>query len=88
MWGRTDKKKTTPVSQVHQGESEDARGLSEREIEILRLTAANLLTSEIAAALGLAESTIKWYWKRIFEKRGVHRRFLAVRVARMRGLIA
>ncbi|MGA7815395.1 LuxR C-terminal-related transcriptional regulator [Caballeronia sp.] len=83
-----DKKKTPPIIQMQQGESEDARGLSEREIEILQLTSTNLVTSEIAAALGLAESTVKWYWKRIFEKLGVHRRSLAVRVARMRGLIA
>lgn len=76
----------TQTTQVPQG-GEDARSLSEREIDILRLTAANLVTREIAAALGLAESTVKWYWKRIFEKLGVHRRSLAVRAARLRGLI-
>ena len=84
---KIDEKKGAPDIQVQQREAEDARGLSEREIEILRLTAANLVTSEIAAALGLAESTVKWYWKRIFEKLGVHRRSMAVRVARMHGLI-
>ncbi|OAJ53661.1 hypothetical protein A6V36_36065 [Paraburkholderia ginsengiterrae] len=85
---RIEKKEATPIIYVQQGESKDAGGLSEREIEILRLTAANLVTSEIAATLGLAESTVKWYWKRMFEKLGVHRRSLAVRIARMRGLIA
>lgn len=81
-------KSITRAIQVPRGEPEDPRSLSEREIEILRLTAANLVTCEIAATLGLAESTVKWYWKRIFEKLGVHRRSLAIRVARMRGLIA
>ncbi|MES2257981.1 MAG: LuxR C-terminal-related transcriptional regulator [Pseudomonadota bacterium] len=67
--------------------ADDPRGLGERELEILRLSAANLDTREIAEALGLAESTVKWYWKRIFERLGVRRRALAVRAARLRGLI-
>ncbi|GAB3628333.1 Serine/threonine-protein kinase PknK [Pandoraea terrae] len=66
---------------------EESASLSEREIEIIRLTANSLATQEIADALGLAESTVKWYWRRIFEKLGVHRRAVAVRLARQRGLI-
>jgi LuxR family maltose regulon positive regulatory protein len=67
---------------------DDPRSLSARELDILGLTAANLQTAEIAARLGLADTTVKWYWKRIFEKLGVRRRPLAVRAARQRGLIA
>ena len=67
---------------------DDPRSLSARELDILGLTAANLQTAEIAARLGLADTTVKWYWKRIFEKLGVRRRPLAVRLARQRGLIA
>lgn len=66
---------------------DDPRSLSARELDILGLTAANLQTAEIAARLGLADTTVKWYWKRIFEKLGVRRRPLAVRAARQRGLI-
>ncbi|MBS0420270.1 MAG: hypothetical protein JSR66_21350 [Proteobacteria bacterium] len=62
--------------------------LSARELEILRLTAENLENKEIAGALGLTESTVKWYWKRIFSKLRVHRRFHAVKVARQNGLVA
>jgi LuxR family maltose regulon positive regulatory protein len=62
--------------------------LSSREIEILRLTAENMENKEIAEALGLTESTVKWYWKRIFAKLNVHRRFHAVKVARHHGLVA
>lgn len=60
---------------------------SARELEILRLTSENLANQEIANALGLAESTVKWYWKRIFEKLSVNRRTAAVRLARQRGII-
>lgn len=62
-------------------------GLSERELDILRLTAGNLVSHEIADALGLTEATVKWYWQRIFEKLGVRKRSLAVRAAREHGLI-
>lgn len=62
--------------------------LSAREIEILRLTAENLENKEIAEHLGLTESTVRWYWKRIFSKLRVHRRFHAVKVARQNGLMA
>lgn len=77
-----------PVGVVAAAEPDDPRSLSARELDILKLTAANLLTTEIAARLGLADTTVKWYWKRIFEKLGVRRRPLAVRLARQRGLIA
>lgn len=60
---------------------------SARELEILRLTSENLANQEIANALGLADSTVKWYWKRIFEKLSVNRRAAAVRLARQRGII-
>jgi LuxR family maltose regulon positive regulatory protein len=62
-------------------------GLSERELDIIRLTAGNLVSHEIADALGLTEATVKWYWQRIFEKLGVRKRALAVRAARAHGLI-
>jgi LuxR family maltose regulon positive regulatory protein len=67
--------------------TEQSGPLSEREIEILRLTARSLDTREIAETLGLADSTVKWYWRKIFEKLGVHRRAAVVRLARQRGLI-
>lgn len=59
--------------------------LTPRELDIVRLTAGAHVSHEIAAQLGLSESTVKWYWRRIFEKLGVRRRTVAVRVARQRG---
>lgn len=75
-----------PIALVPQNIGDDPRALSEREVEILRLAAQSLVSSEIAATLGLAESTVKWYWKRIFEKLGVRKRAGAIRVARQRGI--
>lgn len=66
----------------------DAEALSPREIEILQLAGASMLNSEIGASLGLAESTVKWYWQKIYVKMGVHRRSLAVQQARRMGLMA
>jgi LuxR family maltose regulon positive regulatory protein len=62
--------------------------LSGREREIVQLTSQGMATSDISAALGLTESTVKWYWKRILAKLQVHRRFEAVKVARRQGWVA
>lgn len=62
--------------------------LSERELEIIRLTAQGMATSDLSAALGLSDATVKWYWQRIFAKLQVHRRFEAVKLARRRGWMA
>ena len=61
--------------------------LTSRELELLRLTAQGMATSDLASALGLTQSTVKWYWQRIFAKLEVHRRFEAVKLARGRGWI-
>ena len=62
--------------------------LTSRELELLRLSAQGMATSDLATALGLTQSTVKWYWQRIFAKLEVHRRFEAVKIARGRGWIA
>lgn len=66
---------------------ETAEALSPREVEILQLAGASMQNSEIGVSLGLAESTVKWYWQRIFAKMGVHRRSQAVQQARRMGLM-
>ena len=62
--------------------------LTGRELEIVVLTAQGMATSDLASALGLTSSTVKWYWQRIFSKLEVHRRFEVVKVARHRGWIS
>ncbi len=66
---------------------EEANSLSAKEIEVLRLSANHLVACEVARQMGVAETTVKWYWRRIFAKLGVHRRAAAVRIAQQRGLI-
>lgn len=61
-----------------------AEALSARELEILALGAQGLQNGDIARALFLAQSTVKWYWQRIFDKLQVRRRADAVRLARER----
>jgi LuxR family maltose regulon positive regulatory protein len=52
--------------------------LTERELTILRLMAANLSHREIADELYLSVNTVKWYSTHIYSKLGVHRRADAV----------
>jgi len=58
-----------------------------RELDILELAADDMPNREIARSLALSENTVKWYWKGIFTKLGVHRRLQAVNVARSAGII-
>ncbi|THD05481.1 hypothetical protein B1810_01795 [Panacagrimonas perspica] len=56
--------------------------LSQREIQILELGARGLQNPDIASALFLSESTVKWYWQRIFDKLDTRRRPDAIKRAR------
>lgn len=56
--------------------------LSAREVQILELGAQGLQNTDIAQSLFLAQSTVKWYWQRIYERLGVRRRPDAIRIAR------
>lgn len=62
--------------------------LSQRELQILTLAAKGNQNQDIAASLFLAESTVKWYWQRIFDKLDVRRRPDAIRRARQHHWIA
>lgn len=61
--------------------------LSERETEVLRLTAEGKTNKEVAAALGLGDSSVKTYLARIFAKLGASDRTQAVTIARQRGIL-
>ena len=61
--------------------------LSEREIEVLRLISAGKSNKEIAAALFVAESTVKTHVATIYEKLKVNDRTEAVVKAIQRGII-
>ena len=69
-------------SQVQQ---HPARQLIEREAEILRLIAAGLSNTEIAAQLYLSEATVKTHINRIFAKTRSRDRSQAIAYAHRRG---
>jgi two-component system NarL family response regulator len=61
--------------------------LSPREFEVLQLIVKGLSNKEIAAALGVAENTVKNHVKTILDKLGVADRTQAATTAIQRGLI-
>jgi DNA-binding NarL/FixJ family response regulator len=63
-------------------------GLTERELEVLRLLAAGQSNSEVATALFLSEATIKTHVSRILAKLGLRDRVQAVIVAYECGLVS
>ena len=64
-----------------------AEPLTRREREILARLAGDLYNREIAEALTLAPSSIKWYTHQIYAKLGVSSRKEAIRRARELGLL-
>lgn len=66
----------------------EARGITPRELEILRLIADGLSTREMAERLFVSENTVKTHCKRLFDKLDVNRRTKAIQVAKTLGLIA
>ena len=61
--------------------------LSERELEVLRLLATNLSSTDIAQELTIAVSTVRSHTKSIYSKLNVHRRLDAVERAKELQLI-
>ena len=61
--------------------------LSDRELEVLRLLASRLTTTEIAGALFVSANTLKSHMKSIYRKLDVASRTAAVRQGEARGLI-
>jgi DNA-binding NarL/FixJ family response regulator len=62
--------------------------LSPRERDVLRLLVEGKSNKEIAAALGVAERTVKFHVTSIFNKLGAENRAQAVTIAHERGLVA
>lgn len=72
-----------------QNEDQLARlGLSQRELEVLRLMSEGLSNQEIAGRLFLSPNTIKTHSSRLFEKLDVRRRTQAVDKAKKLNIIS
>lgn len=62
-------------------------GLSDRELEVLRLVASGLSNRSVAKTLFVSEATVKTHLNHAFSKLGVDNRTAAVAAARSAGLI-
>jgi ATP/maltotriose-dependent transcriptional regulator MalT len=71
-----------PILTSAQATALDRSGLTQREVEVLRLMSEGLTNREIAARLFIAESTVKVHVHRILAKLGVRSRLQAVMIAR------
>jgi DNA-binding NarL/FixJ family response regulator len=72
-----------------EGEGEERRGqvgLTDRELEIVRLVAGGRKNKEVSAALAISERTVKTHLQNIFQKLGVRDRVALVMYALQHGL--
>jgi DNA-binding NarL/FixJ family response regulator len=62
-------------------------GLSDREVEVLRLVASGMTNAEVAGRLFLSPRTVDWHVSSIYRKLGLHSRAEAARFAAEQGLL-
>jgi LuxR family maltose regulon positive regulatory protein len=74
-------------SAIRDLQSTIAEPLSERELEVLRLLAAGMSSTEMAEQLVVSVNTVRTHVKSIYAKLRVHRRLEAVRRAEELGLV-
>ncbi len=60
---------------------EEAPALSPRELDVVRLIAEGLADKQVGTELGISESTVKGYLRRVYEKLGAADRAQAVAIA-------
>jgi DNA-binding NarL/FixJ family response regulator len=81
------------ANHVHESASEagprdlEPRGLTRREIEILRLAAEGMANGEIAKLLWVTEQTVKFHLSNVYRKLDVTNRTEASRWAQLHGLL-
>jgi DNA-binding NarL/FixJ family response regulator len=63
-----------PVSRDHWGAIVEAVGLSPQQAKIVELVLRGMCDKQIAAALGIAEPTIRTYLSRVFARTGTRGR--------------
>ena len=68
--------------------SNRSHGLTERELEVLKLAPDGMRNKEIASQLSIAERTVKFHLGTVFQKLGVSNRTEATREASRRGIIS
>jgi DNA-binding NarL/FixJ family response regulator len=76
-----------PIVEPLLAQREGHRSLTNRELEVLRLVAKGLGNKEVAAALNIAEVTVKLHVSHVFDKLNVKDRTEAATAALQRGII-
>lgn len=71
-----------PVKESSLGKASSVKGLTQREIEIVRLMAEGCSNKQIAARLHITEGTVKSHAINIYGKLGVHTRVQAIQQVR------
>ncbi|MEN3274018.1 MAG: hypothetical protein V7636_2779, partial [Actinomycetota bacterium] len=79
---------TAPVSTLPTTRLATRDSLTPREVEILRLIAAGMITREIAGEIGVTIKTVENHKQRIFRKLDVQNQAHAVSIAIRRGMLA
>ncbi len=70
------------------GAAVGAKGLTQRQAEILRLVASGRTTKEIARSLGISPKTVEFHRARLMERLGVHEVTALTRFAIQAGLVS
>ncbi|HEX2916584.1 MAG TPA: response regulator transcription factor [Chloroflexia bacterium] len=76
-----------PQAQPAQGAFQNNAGLTERELEVLKLTSQGLSNNEIARRLSISEGTVKNHISSILSRLGLRDRIQAIIYARENGLV-
>jgi two-component system nitrate/nitrite response regulator NarL len=76
------------VDRLRRAAADDQPRLSERETEVLRLTAGGMSGPQIARRLGIGPTTVKTHLQRAYRKLGVTDRAALVAEAMRRGLLS
>jgi len=87
---KTEERLTTSLAKTQVNAAPEAlatAGLTNREIEVLRLIATGATNREVADALVISEGTVKNHLSNIFSRLGLRDRTQAVMYARERGLL-
>ncbi len=78
---------TRPLMSMDGTEEVVVNPLTEREREVLQLTAQGLANKQIAVSLQISENTVKFHLSSLYTKLGVTSRTEAVRAGARRGLV-
>ena len=85
--GKREQREILPLASYVEPSPELVEGLTEREMEVLRLLRSGMTSTEIAKELVIAVSTVRTHLKNLYGKLDVHSRMEAIQKAEELGLL-